>query len=278
MDFGLDQSNTIAGSTVQPLENSFPLPSGSLTDDFIAGWGGAMYRSENWTGTTRLEYRNADSGDHYGLLGGFYREEIAGHGFSTSLTLFRDRANTGGQTIGSDLRLSWAYRPDLSSWIFLDRLDLIYDSQTQNQMDQRSWRLINNFNANWMPTTETQFSFQYGAKYVRSNFVNMDYTGFTDLFGVDMRHDINKTTDWGLHASTLHSWNSKTIRFALGADIGLTVAENTWLSFGYNIVGFHDDDFSQSRYTAQGPYVTFRIKADKDVFKDWLKQGLQPGK
>ena len=41
-----------------------------------------------------------------------------------------------------------------------------------------------------------------------------------------------------------------------------------WISVGYNFDGFRDDDFEASRYTAQGPYIKFRMKADQDTFKD----------
>ena len=50
----------------------------------------------------------------------------------------------------------------------------------------------------------------------------------------------------------------------------MSVARNVWVSVGYNFTGFDDDDFGASRYTAQGPYVKLRIKADQDTFKDVL--------
>ena len=32
--------------------------------------------------------------------------------------------------------------------------------------------------------------------------------------------------------------------------------------------GFRDEHFDANRYTADGPYVRFRFKADQDTFKD----------
>ncbi|MCZ6716236.1 MAG: OmpA family protein [Gammaproteobacteria bacterium] len=276
LDFGIDHSNTIAGASAQPLQSNFPLASGS-DDDFVATWAGATYRADVWSATGRVEYRNADSGERFGILGGLYREETAGHGFSTGLHLFSDKPAAGGRTTISDLRLSWAYRPDQSRWILFDRLDLIYEEQHLSSIDQRSWKVVNNFNANWKPTLDTQFSFQYAAKFVRSNYSDTEYTGFTDLLGIDIRLDRDSQWDWGLHASALHSWQSKTVKYGLGADIGHTVAKNVWVSIGYNIIGFHDADFALARYTAQGPYIKFRIKADQDSLKEWLKEGLKRG-
>jgi len=39
--------------------------------------------------------------------------------------------------------------------------------------------------------------------------------------------------------------------------------ENGRLTIGWNVVGFHDRDFEQDRYTRSGPYVTMRIKFDQ---------------
>jgi hypothetical protein len=57
---------------------------------------------------------------------------------------------------------------------------------------------------------------------------------------------------------------------SVGVDLGMTVIDNVWISIGYNIAGFRDDDFEASRYLAQGPYVKFRMKADQDTFKDLI--------
>jgi len=39
------------------------------------------------------------------------------------------------------------------------------------------------------------------------------------------------------------------------------------LTLGYNLKGFHDSDFSQARYTAQGPYLRFSVKADQHALR-----------
>ena len=50
------------------------------------------------------------------------------------------------------------------------------------------------------------------------------------------------------------------------------------VSIGYNFAGFRDDDFEASRYTAQGPYIKFRMKADQDTFKDLSLDALRSGR
>ena len=63
---------------------------------------------------------------------------------------------------------------------------------------------------------------------------------------------------------------------SVGVDVGIALARNVWISVGYNLDGFRDDDFEASRYTAQGPYIKFRMKADQDTFKDLTLGALRP--
>jgi hypothetical protein len=39
---------------------------------------------------------------------------------------------------------------------------------------------------------------------------------------------------------------------------------NAWVSVGYNVTGFQDQDFADGSFTAQGPYIRFRFKLDQD--------------
>jgi hypothetical protein len=170
--------------------------------------------------------------------------------------------------LGADLRMGWAYRVADSRWSFLDRIDLIYEDTSSATSEQRSWRLINNFNANRRLDAASQLSLQYAFKYVRAEFGAQDFTGYTDLIGVDFRKGFKDKWDAGIHTSTWHSWRSKVVDYGLGADVGYNVRDNLWLTLGYNLAGFHDADFTAARYTAQGPYLRVSIKADQQTLKD----------
>jgi hypothetical protein len=45
---------------------------------------------------------------------------------------------------------------------------------------------------------DTQVAFQYGMKYIVDNFDNEEYSGFTDLYGMELRHDVNSQEFWRL--------------------------------------------------------------------------------
>ena len=173
----------------------------------------------------------------------------------------------GNEMTQANLRFGWAYRLADRNWSFLDRVDLVYDQALLANDEQKSWRLVNNFSANRRISAATSLSLQYAFKYVRSEFDDDSYTGYTDLAGIDIRHGFRNRWDVGANASVLNSRESGTMDYGIGLDVGFNLASNIWLSLGYNFAGFEDDDFDDARYTAEGPFLRFSIKADQQILK-----------
>ena len=267
LDVGVDQSNTLIESDARVFDTDRELVSGSLNEDFLATFVGAMYSAESWSANSRLEFRNSDSEERTSLLLGWYREPSAGHGLSAGLTILQSDNISGNETTKADVKVGWAYRMANSEWSFLDRLDLILEDSMSGGQDLSNRRLINNFNANRRFSAATQMSLQYAFKYVRSDFDGDGYAGFTDLIGFDLRRGIRGKWDMGVNTSIYHSYKSDVIDYGFGVDVGYNLRDNMWLTLGYNLTGFHDSDFSQARYTAQGPYFRFAIKADQHTLK-----------
>ncbi|MBT8136382.1 MAG: OmpA family protein [Gammaproteobacteria bacterium] len=268
MDFGVDHSNTLTAPGAGAFNPDAGLPSGSEAADFTSLYVGTLYKHDDWTVNTRSEWRNSDDERRAGLFGGFYREEKQGRAFSAALQFFNSQRDVGVDLTDADIRLSWAYRPATARWVFLDRLDLEYEELKAIGTQTESSRIVNNLHANWMINRSNQLGFQYGVKYVRSDIDGNGYNGFTDLVGIDWRRDFSSRWDAGVQGSLLHSWNSDVVDYSIGADIGYSFARNVWLSLGYNFAGFDDEDFSDARYTARGPYIRFRFKADQDNLRD----------
>ncbi|MDH3352501.1 MAG: porin, partial [Gammaproteobacteria bacterium] len=264
-DIGVDQSNTLVGPDARPFDGDRELVSGSLNEDFLAAFVGAMYSAEAWSANSRIEHRNSDSEERTSLLMGWYRQPSAGHGLSAGLKILESANISGNELTTADLKVGWAYRMANSEWSFLDRVDLIYEDANTSGEALNTWRLINNFNANRRFSAATQMSLQYAFKYVRSEFGGDGYTGYTDLLGFDLRRGIRGNWDIGANASLYHSYESEIIDYGFGVDVGYKLRDNMWLTLGYNLTGFHDSDFSQARYTAQGPYLRISIKADQQT-------------
>jgi uncharacterized repeat protein (TIGR01451 family) len=281
-DVGVDQSNTLRGADLEPLNPNAPLASGSLTDDFFAAFVGASYRRELWQMTSRLEHRNSDAEDRWSSTTGWYREPVEGHAMSVSLQAFDSDAALAQSTEAVG-RFAWAFRPDSSRWIVFDRFELKYEDQATGGGSPgtgtfESSRVVNNLHANWQLDPSLQVGLQYGARYVSSTIDGDQYAGISDILGVDARRQLTRRFDLGAHAAVLHSWESNVMDYSTGVDLGMTLAKNVWISLGYNFAGFRDDDFSASRHTAQGPYLSIRIKADQDTFKDLNLDSLRPSR
>jgi hypothetical protein len=275
-DVGVDQSKTVRGNSVQPLDPDVPLASGSMTGDFFATFIGALYSSELWTFTSRLEHRDSDEEDRWLATGGFYREPVSGHAFSLASQWFDSDFTNGNQASAADVQLAWAYRPVTSAWILLNRLDLKHESRLDTAGEVESSRIINNFNSNWQLDARTQLGLQLGARHVRSTFDGERYSGLSTLYGLDARRELTHRFDIGVHGTMLSSLKSNVSDASVGVDVGLTVARNMWVSIGYNFAGFEDKDFDAARYTAQGPFIKFRMKADQDTFRDLSLAALRP--
>jgi uncharacterized repeat protein (TIGR01451 family) len=282
VDVGVDQSNTIRGADLEPLNPNAPLASGSLTDDFFAAFVGASYRRELWQMQSRLEHRNSDTEERWSSTTGWYREPLEGHAMSVSLQAFDTEGMQGSSTEAVG-RFAWAFRPDSSRWIVFDRLELKYDDRAGTPdagaaNTYESSRIVNNLHANWQLDPSLQLGLQYGARFVSSTYEGDEYAGVSDIAGLDVRRQMNKRYDLGLHLAALHSWESDVMDYSVGLDVGVSFAKNIWVSLGYNFAGFRDADFSASRHTAQGPYLQIRIKADQDIFKDLNLDSLRPSR
>jgi hypothetical protein len=268
IDVGVDHADTLVDSDARQFDPDRELSSGSLNEDFTAAYAGAMYTSDLWSANARLETRNSDSEDRVSILMGWYRQPSLGHGLSAGLTMFQADSALGNELNQANLRLGWAYRLADNEWSFLDRIDLVYDEANAATDELKSWRLINNFNANRRISAVAQLSLQYAFKYVRSEFDGDGYTGYTDLIGIDYRRALSDRWDTGVNTSIYHSYGSEVLDYGIGLDVGYNIGRNMWLTLGYNIFGFDDKDFERARYTAAGPYLRFSIKADQRLLKN----------
>jgi uncharacterized repeat protein (TIGR01451 family) len=267
LDLGVDQAKTLLDDTARVFDPDRELVTGTLNEDFLSVFAGALYNAELWSANTRVEVRDSDSEERTSLSFGWFREPQRGLGLSAGLLGYRSVLATGNEITAVDLKVGWAYRLSDRKWAFLNRTDLVYEDITRDGSQQDSWRFINNFVANRRIGAASELSLQYALKYVRTNFTGLELTGYTDLVGVDFRRGIKGRWDVGFNTSVYNSYESSVTDYSAGIDLGYNVATNIWITLGYNVTGFYDADFAEARYTAQGPYVRFAIKADQQTLR-----------
>lgn len=264
-DFAIDRSQTLK-LTAPPPNPLVPLTSGSLIGDYTAVSVGANYNDPVWGANSRLEWRGSDNDRRVNALFGVQRLLDAGQVVAAGV-MYTDTEGDNLRSSQFDARLSYAWRPWDSKWVWLDRLDYIDERVEAGIGEVRTRKLVNNFNANWMYDRQTQIALQYGAKYVLDTIDDGTYRGYTDLIGVEARRDIGEKWDVGVAGSVLQTWNSDTRQTSLGASLGYELMENTVITVGYNYTGFDDPDFTGAEYRVQGPYAAIRIKVDQDTLK-----------
>jgi uncharacterized repeat protein (TIGR01451 family) len=265
-DFGIDRVNTLSSTAPVELNSTLPRASDAAIGDYTAVKLGANYNDPVWGANSDLEFRTSETDEKINFRIGFRRTLDAGRILASSV-IYTGTRSAVSQTSKANVRLSYAHRPSDSTWIWFDRLDYIDERSSGNFSDTHIRKLVNNLNMNWIPRRGTQVSLQYGSKYVLDNFNGTSNSGYTDLTGVELRHDLKPDWDVGVHASVLHTWTGGEQSYGLGASLGYKLMDNTWVAAGYNLRGFDDDDFSGSAYRSQGPYIALRVKFDQDTIK-----------
>ena len=270
-NFSVDRSQTLYNKAAAPLSLNTPLPSGSMPlssgemSDYTATAVGAAYHEKMWSCDGRIELRNSTLGQQRNLQLGMQRNLDQSRTMAAGYTL-RKASSANGDTRHTDLRLSYASRPNDSPWVWLDRADYITQTNQSTSSSLHGTKLVNNLNTNYMPSRHTQVSLQYGSKYVLDTIDGSDYKGYTDLIGAEIRHDLTQRWDIGTFGSLMRSLNAGVRSYGMGASVGYKVVDNMWLAVGYNVRGMNDRDFSNASYRARGPFITLRMKVDQDTF------------
>jgi hypothetical protein len=281
-DVGFDRVQTISGSSDSSDANErlfnprVPPASGSFDGDFTAFYTGFGYRQNAWDVTSRLEFHAGDQTDKWNFLLGANHQLADGKVIAASMSMRNEETADGSVQDNTDLRLGVAWRPFTSAWSFLNRTDLVFEAREDQLFDTRTRKWVNNFNANFKPPGAHQLALQLGLKYVVEDIDGHEYDSTTALYGLEYRYDINAKWDAGLRGAALHSFNAEVIKYSYGGSIGYNMMRNMWLSLGYNLVGFEDEDFIGSEYTAKGPFLKIRMKFDQEIIKRFLQfTGLQ---
>lgn len=243
-------------------------------DDFTSAYLGVGYRGEVTTGSARLEGRRASDGETYIGTAAAARElsEELSIAAATRATYKEDIRQVSDQH-QIDARFGLAWRPRGEDTIVFDRLD--YGTQTNTQGETRT-KLVNNIAVNHMVSDRWQLSANHGIKYVRDNIAGQNLKSTTNLVGAETRFDITEKIDLGLHGSAMINDKGQ-VSYSYGPSIGVSPVKNVWVSAGYNVEGFKDDDFEAAEYSEEGLYLKLRVKFDQNTARGLLRR-ISPDK
>jgi uncharacterized repeat protein (TIGR01451 family) len=295
VDAAVDMANTVKGriptaDIVNPLQPVASVGSlgqdGNPNEDYRSVSLGATWRGDAWSWNGRAEQRDGDSSSRWGLSSNLLRQLGEGRTLGSTARWYRISQKSGASgdravasLISADLSLAW--RPLDRNWALLERLELrrergdagvgsgnLLGVGTANGADALSSRIINNLAINYRSARDGEHigweaSLYHGVKYVRGRFDDDRFAGLIDVVGFDLRRNIGSRIDVGVSGAVQHSWKDRTIAYSIGPSVGVSPAQNVWISVGYNLKGFHDRDFEDNRTLRQGPFVTMRLKFDQ---------------
>jgi len=224
-----------------------------------------------WAWKGRIESRDSQSENKFGFNTGVYGETTKGLGVAGIMQVFKTDSASSTKNKTGNIGFSLAYRPEETKWILLDRLDFIYETQSNSDTNYNNSSIVNNMNVNYMPNRRQQVSVQYASKYGKDTIDSNNYSGYTDLMGLEVRDFLTGKWDVGITGNILHTWNTNQYKYSNGFSIGRSFIKNVWMSLGYNFNGFKDGDFPMADVTAEGFYVKFRMRFDQVTAKDAVK-------
>ena len=266
VDAGLDHGqSTTAGA------DSAAAASPTADDDFTAGSLGFTCRAGLWLVDQRLEYRTSAGAEKWGLSGGVHVEPGRGLGLLASLRLLRTDYRAAGHHHLSDVSVGLSWRPVASPWTVLQRLSWRTEDKTGAPFDLSNWRVVNNLNVLRMLGARDQLSALVGVRYNRDTIDGRRYAGVTDQLALEWRHFIGSRWDVGVRGASRHAWEGGVVDWSGGVSGGYRLLEDIWLSLGYNFTGYRDRDFSAADYTAQGPYLRFRVRLNQETTHEMLR-------
>jgi uncharacterized repeat protein (TIGR01451 family) len=290
LDASVDAASTLAGQA--PVQNTLDtkaVGAALATEDFTAVSLGLAYRAELWSWNGRVEARHGDKADSWAARGAYLRQ--LREGVTAAVTVRADETTTkaGALSRGAEIAGSIAWRPLDSRWTVLDKLAVRREEAhgvvqgagaagygPTARGDGVSAKIINNLAVAFDSARgdhgagAIQASLYHGAKLVRADLDGVARTNLVQVIGAEARLDLTGRIDLGVNLSLRHAGKNGGTAYAFGPSIGVAPAANTWISVGWNAVGYHDPDFEAAGYSRKGFYVTARVKFDQNTFAGLL--------
>jgi len=244
---------------------------GQVSDESSALTGAVSYTAaDDWKGSARLEWRNSQQSRSWLATAALAAKLDANWTMLNRgiYSLIDDSGTATGSQHLAQYQTGFAYRPtDSDVW---NAIGLVGYKRNQDstlpagqQIDERSWIVSTQLNV--QPDENWQISGRYAAKHAQDHSNGVSSTGWIQLIGGRVTHDIAARWDAGVQAYA--SWGVGTRQRAYGLELGYLVQRNLWVSLGYNFEGFRDPDLSGGAYTQDGVYLRLRFKFGANLFE-----------
>jgi len=253
------------------LERVQTLNGTSQNDNSAVALGLEYTGSPLWKGSARVEVRTSTAQD----------SALQTLGFASRLTrewtflarnAYSIQRNKGGASDGTEhvierMQAGVAFRDaDTDKMNALARFEHKAErDDTQPGIALRTTSEIVSVHGDYKPSRPFLFTAHLAAKWTdqTSNGIATRYRA--QLLAGRATWEFAPKWDIGVAVSGLYGEPGSSRQHGLGIEVGYLLATNLWLSAGYNVFGYHDDDLAAGDYTNKGAYVRLRYKFDEAI-------------
>jgi uncharacterized repeat protein (TIGR01451 family) len=255
---------------VNPLEGSRSAEGPSTAVTGSVDW----TEDPRWKGSARMEVRTSNVADQVlQTMAGAVKLDSSWTGLARhELSLGGSTALEGRET-REDLEFALSFRDaggpprTTGRWDALGRWELHYERLPgEGQIRRRVANVLGlngmgRFPRGWNATTA------WAGKLTRDENHGGVTAGFAQWLHGRVLVDFGSVWDAGLAGSVLSGRSFAERQFGLGAEVGRQLPAGTWLSLGYNHLGYRDDELTSAEWTRTGAYLRLRAKFDETLFQ-----------
>jgi hypothetical protein len=221
--------------------------------------------SDSWKGSTRLELRKATTQESLlytvGLAARVSQDWTALARNAYSVT----RTDGAGDHVIERMQAGMAWRDtDANRWNMLARVENRQErDQSAPGVDLKTSTQIVSVHGDYQPRRPFLLSGRYAAKWSEDKSSGLSTRYRAQVVGARATWEFASKWDVGLVSSALLGEGTRSKQYGVGFEAGYLLAQNLWVSAGYNFFGYKDADMAGADYTARGAYVRLRYKFDE---------------
>lgn len=155
--------------------------------------------------------------------------------------------------------LGIAYRDEKNDkYNSLNKYELNYEKNIrEDNYNHRAHILRSSHNYQW--SRELELTYTFSGKYVQDKLDDISSNYFGYLMAAGTSYDITEKINLGINGAIYTDKGFETSKYGVGVEAGYLINSNIWLSVGYNLLGFEDDDFDPNGSYRSGVYMRFRM-------------------
>ena len=223
-----------------------------------------------WRGSARLEWRQDQNYDNWLSTVGYTAKLSRDWSFlaRNQFLLNEARNSTVASRVQNRFQVGGAYRQTDTNFVnALSLYEMRYEKTDPNPGYYERLSHVVSLHADYHPSRPLWYTGRVAAKWVGEKFdggITSSYTAM--LLGGRVIYDISEKWNVGAQANIMYSPQGRSRQTAVGVEAGYLIRQNLWVTAGYNVTGFSDNELQGAGYTNRGVYVRLRFKFDETLF------------